>query len=50
MSVKRVRAASVGAAIAALGALAGAGSAQAAVYTGNWDPAYGAPFASLGWL
>jgi hypothetical protein len=49
MSVKRVRAASVGAAIAALGALAGAGSAQAAVYTGNWDPAYGGPFASLGW-
>ena len=49
MSAKRVRAASVGAAIAALGALAGAGSAQAAVYTGNWDPAYGAPFASLGW-
>lgn len=49
MAVKRVRAASVGAAIALLGAIAGVGSAQAAVYTGKWDPAYGAPFASLGW-
>ncbi len=26
-----------------------AGSAQAAVYTGVWDPAYGAPFTNLGW-
>lgn len=26
-----------------------AGSAGAAVYTGNWDPAYGAPFPYLGW-
>ena len=25
------------------------GSANAAVYTGVWDPAYGAPFANLGW-
>lgn len=26
-----------------------AGSAQAALYTGNWDPAYGGIFPSLGW-
>lgn len=26
-----------------------AGSAQAAVYTAVWDPAFGAPFANLGW-
>ena len=25
------------------------GSAQAAVYTGVWDPPYGAPFSNLGW-
>ncbi|MCW5634780.1 MAG: PEP-CTERM sorting domain-containing protein [Rubrivivax sp.] len=25
------------------------GSAQAAVYRGVWDPAYGAPFTNLGW-
>jgi len=30
-------------------ALAAAPSAQAAVYVGTWDPAYGAPFADLGW-
>jgi hypothetical protein len=24
-------------------------SGQAAIYTGNWDPAYGAPFTGLGW-
>ncbi len=27
----------------------GTGTAQAALYTGRWDPAYGAPFAGLGW-
>ena len=26
-----------------------AGTAQAAVYTSVWDPAFGAPFANLGW-
>lgn len=31
-------------------ALAGVvGQAQAAVYTGVWDPAFGAPFTNLGW-
>jgi len=34
-----------------LGAAAtlGAGPAQAAIYTGNWDPAYGSIFPNLGW-
>jgi hypothetical protein len=32
---------------AAAGAMLG--SAHAAVYTGNWDPAYGVPFPNLGW-
>ena len=32
-----------------LAAAALAGQAQAAVYTGGWDPAYGAPFTNLGW-
>src|SRR5690349_21638469 len=27
----------------------GTGSAQAAIYTGNWDPAYGGIFPDLGW-
>ncbi len=31
---------------AALGSI---GSAQAALYTGNWDPAYGGIFPNLGW-
>lgn len=30
-------------------ALGCAGSAQAAVYTGSWDPAFGPKFADLGW-
>lgn len=35
--------------ILALAAFAGAGSVQAAVYTGNWDPLYGTPFGTMGW-
>lgn len=27
----------------------GGGAAQAAIYVGTWDPAYGAPFTNLGW-
>lgn len=49
MFAKRMRAASVGAAISVFGALAGVGSAQAAVYSGSWDPAYGPVFPHLGW-
>lgn len=32
-----------------LALLCAGGSAQAAVYTGVWDPAFGAPFTNLGW-
>ncbi len=49
MFAKRVRAVSIGAAISVLGAFAGVGSAQAAVYNGSWDPAYGGIFPDLGW-
>jgi hypothetical protein len=49
MFAKRVRAVSIGAAISVLGTFAGVGSAQAAVYSGNWDPAYGGIFPNLGW-
>lgn len=37
------------AALAAATALGVAGPAQAAVYSGSWDPAYGSIFPSLGW-
>lgn len=33
----------------ALALTCAAGSANAAVYTGVWDPAYGPPFTNLGW-
>lgn len=33
----------------ALALTCAAGSANAAVYTGVWDPAYGEPFTNLGW-
>lgn len=36
-------------AIAATLALGAAGTAQAIVYKGSWDPAFGADFAGLGW-
>jgi hypothetical protein len=35
--------------ILACAAAAALAPAQAAVYTGTWDPGYGAPFPSLGW-
>ena len=35
--------------LGAAATLGGAGSAQAAIYTGNWDPAYGGIFPDLGW-
>ena len=45
----RARSALVSAAIF-IGAMLGAyGQAHAAVYRGSWDPAFGAPFAGLGW-
>ena len=45
----RARAALVGAAVFVAAMLGGAESARAAIYRGNWDPAYGAPFTDLGW-
>ena len=36
-------------ALATATALGSAGPAQAAVYSGSWDPAYGSIFPSLGW-
>ena len=35
--------------LSAAAALGSAGSAQAALYTGEWDPAYGGIFPQLGW-
>ncbi|HKO67501.1 MAG TPA: PEP-CTERM sorting domain-containing protein [Burkholderiaceae bacterium] len=35
--------------LSAATALGSAGSAQAATYTGNWDPVYGGIFPELGW-
>ena len=35
--------------LSAAAALGSAGSAQAALYTGKWDPAYGGIFPDLGW-
>jgi PEP-CTERM motif len=35
--------------LGAAATLAGMGSAQAAIYTGSWDPAYGTIFPELGW-
>ena len=42
---KTVRAGCLAVAVAA----GAAAPAQAAVYTGNWDPGYGEPFPNLGW-
>ena len=35
--------------LGAAATLGGTGSAQAAIYTGNWDPAFGSFFPDLGW-
>jgi hypothetical protein len=35
--------------LGAAATLGGTGSAQAAIYAGNWDPAYGGIFPNLGW-
>jgi len=49
MYLKQLRAAACGGAIVVFGAFAASGSAQAAVYSGSWDPGYGGLFPSLGW-
>ena len=35
--------------LSAAATLGGVGTAQAALYTGKWDPAYGTIFPELGW-
>ncbi len=49
MSVNRFQTLAAHAALAAAALFGAAGSAQAAVYTGSWDPAFGAPVLDLGW-
>lgn len=49
MSTTRARSVLSVALIAGAATLASTGPAQAAVYSGNWDPAYGSIFPSLGW-
>jgi hypothetical protein len=49
MSIARAGSVVSKALLALVLALVGLGSAQAAVYSGRWDPAYGGTFASLGW-
>lgn len=49
LHLKRIGAAAWGGAIVLAGALAASSPAQAAVYSGIWDPAYGGIFPSLGW-
>lgn len=39
----------IAASVCVAATLASVAPAQAAIYTGHWDPAYGAPFPSLGW-
>ena len=48
MVQRRTRNVLLSAAFCAAAAMSG-GAAQAAIYTGNWDPAYGASFEGLGW-
>ena len=49
MSQSRAKSAIVGAALSVVAAVGLVGPAQAAVYAGTWDPAYGSIFPSLGW-
>lgn len=49
MSMTRARSALSSIVLTSALALASAGPAQAAVYTGTWDPAYGGIFPDLGW-
>jgi hypothetical protein len=49
MSHSRAKSAFLHAVFAVVAVLGGAGSAQAAVYTGHWDPPYGGIFPDLGW-
>jgi len=49
MSMTRARSVLSAVLVTAAAALGSVGPAQAAVYTGNWDPAYGGIFPNLGW-
>ncbi len=49
MSISRARSVLSAVLVSAAAVLGSAGPAQAAVYSGNWDPAYGAAFPGLGW-
>ena len=49
MLQSRFHRAVIGAVFAAVTAFGAARPAQAAVYTGNWDPAFGPAFPQLGW-
>jgi hypothetical protein len=49
VSITRARSVLSAVALSAAAALGTTGTAQAAIYTGTWDPAYGGIFPSLGW-
>lgn len=49
MSHSRAKSAFFGAAVSVVAAFGMVSPAQAAVYTGSWDPAYGTPFPDLFW-
>jgi len=49
VSTTRIRSVLSALLVGAAAALATVGPAQAAVYSGNWDPAYGPAFPQLGW-
>ena len=49
MSIHRAKSVLSALLLGAAAMLAGTGSAQAAIYTGKWDPAYGGIFPDLGW-
>ena len=49
MSMTRAQSVLAVALLSVAAALGAAGSAQAAVYTGSWDPTYGGIFPNLGW-
>lgn len=49
MSVTRFKSLLATTAVASAALFGAAGAAQAAVYTGSWDPAFGAPVPDLGW-
>lgn len=49
MSVTRFKSLFASAAVASAALFGAVGTAQAAVYTGSWDPTYGGIFPNLGW-